>query len=637
MNRLRVLLRKELRQHALLLLGIFVVVLPIAGLGLLGQALAPSTLTVFEAHVTFLRFLIPVFAMVVGNRLIVTEYQHRSQLFLAGLPLRRWEMVAVKWALGQLALLLVTLLVFGVILLFAWFREPLSQRFVMLMLVRSLAWVVAVWGFMFGMGFTGRYRLAIYLALGMLMIVAADFSDFEPSRFGLFSVVDGTFALERETLDLSAVATAMLFGLGWSLFGCALALAGEGNLAEGLAQRMSTREKSAVGALFVISIFIVSALDDKKQPNAFAFPSSAAVTRSESLPIEVAHSSAEHEVHARALLASLEADLQALPARLGWKVLPAVRVSWSGALDGRTFESVNLRDGDGVLLRAAFDAPDFDRVGFRAAVIRALLVAHTRGRADFEPYAFFLDGYARHVAEQQHGADAAHSSLMRALYATRDAPPTALAARRWHETRERLGPAMAQAVARSAVHALAAAGGEDAPDTVARRLFDGPSPKDLRASFELRGDAPRERVAEAAKQADFDAFVAHWVAHLDRLRTEPWAAGVAAMPRLSASVHVMAAAGELRMVTASLKASAAAPSDQVMTLLHQRLTPFDQPLEEPSLSRITGRWTAGSDTGTLQLNGGYGRGERAFFALEVELPAPFACPVRLSAERLVIP
>src|SRR5579862_2605905 len=131
------LIRKELRQHwlAVLLLGLGTML----GYGLIIAA----TLTKgqagsgFEVLRLFLALMGPLSAVLLCHRLVVLEYQSRTQLFLEGLPLARWRMVLVKYSLGFLAILLLVLLAFGLACALSWRREDLTLRFLGIISVRT--------------------------------------------------------------------------------------------------------------------------------------------------------------------------------------------------------------------------------------------------------------------------------------------------------------------------------------------------------------------------------------------------------------------------------------------------------------------------------------------------------------------
>ena len=100
------LLRKELRQHWLGLLGVLTTGV-ISYLFIIAISMAKSGAEIpFEGFRLFTVLMGVLGALVLNHRLVVVEYQARTQLFLEGLPLARWRMVAVKYGLGLGVILL---------------------------------------------------------------------------------------------------------------------------------------------------------------------------------------------------------------------------------------------------------------------------------------------------------------------------------------------------------------------------------------------------------------------------------------------------------------------------------------------------------------------------------------------------
>src|SRR5436190_5130922 len=117
------LLRKELRQHT----GLFVLLGCVLFFGLIlvssNAVLSRSLGSGFAGLKVLLYTLLPAGAMLLGNALIASEFRHKTQLFLEGLPVPRWKLLAVKYATLLGALLLVTV----VLLAGAWLGGRQSE------------------------------------------------------------------------------------------------------------------------------------------------------------------------------------------------------------------------------------------------------------------------------------------------------------------------------------------------------------------------------------------------------------------------------------------------------------------------------------------------------------------------------
>jgi hypothetical protein len=100
LRRLGALALKEIIEHALVLTFVFALLSLGWLLFLLAAFGSPTTVTYLEAHGNFTRFALPMAAMALGNRLVVSELSGRTQRFLESLPMRPGEPLLVKWLFG---------------------------------------------------------------------------------------------------------------------------------------------------------------------------------------------------------------------------------------------------------------------------------------------------------------------------------------------------------------------------------------------------------------------------------------------------------------------------------------------------------------------------------------------------------
>lgn len=634
MRALAALVGKEVRQHAVAVMGIALLLLPIEGLMLFGTAVSPSNLSYFEVQRSGLLLLLPVIGLVLGNRLVVAEYFGRTQLFLEALPIRRWAPVTVKYVLGGTIMVLTALGLLLVTSLFAFFDEPFDPWFVVILATRSLGFVVALWSFLFLMGFTGRFRLALYVILLFGLVAVGELTEFELARFGPLRLIDETFPFERVSLPIGALLESFALSAAFVLASYGLALIGDGSVAEALAKRMSAREKSAVGAALLVGLLTYTTLlERRKEPEPYAFPDGTSMVTSERPSVQIAFADEVERPPAAELLDVVTADVSELSSALDWDAAPTTRVSLRKTLDADTFEPVRLGPRDGALVRANYAADDVDVVGLRAAVLREVIVAHTHGRAEFEPQRWFLDGYAQHVVEGREPAGE-RIAFLRALYATRDAPPSTAQLVMWNRTRETWGTPIAEGLAGAAVSVLADEAGEDAVRRLARALYREEVANDSRVTVRDTF-VPFGAVFEEETGLTIDELVAHLTDELTTLRGEPWAARLDTISPLDADIEVEVVEGRLRAVVARISGSGPRDEATVATLLHHRLAPLDDLLVELELERDDSLWPSGEPEALVRLSGRYGPGERAFFAIEVDDPV-LSCPIRLAAQRRTI-
>src|SRR4029078_7783433 len=75
------------------------------------------------------------------------------------------------------------------------------------------------------------------------------------------------------------------------------------------------------------------------------------------------------------------------------------------------------------------------------------------------------------------------------------------------------------------------------------------------------------------------------------------------------------------------------PADLACHVLHARLPPYDAPIDERAHTRIDQVWKTGQAHFAYVIENAYGRGERAFVALDCDVPG-LAWAGRLGARRV---
>ncbi len=655
MRRLTALLGKELRQHAAIGIALLVCLAGVYLLLLLGTVFGAETVSLMEAHAAFLPF-VTLGGLILGNRLVVSEYYGRTQLFVEALPLCRWEMVAVKYLLGLGLLLLATGLSLSATAAAALSREPIDIRFLAIVIARTGSYVFFIWSFFFAMGFVGRFRIAVYLAVVVALMFVDEMTAFEIRRFAPIAVLDNaTLPFEREIMPIRDVLETLTLGAGLAAFAFVLALIHEGSVAEVLARRMSQREKAVIGMLFIALLLAVTILEERRDKPPYTFPEQQ-VVRGEALPIEILYLLPERRGDAEALLERLERDLAALATELGRPDLPAVRVAYGPSLDPGIYDQAELEENDGILLRANFSSPlgkspvSWDAGDFSAHVVGLVLEEATDGRARFEPKAWLHDAFAHwwSIRGSGHESDPAlagtdfeaacrnhFAPLPRALWATAGEPLSEDLLAAWLRYRERHGEDLAEAVALSGLLVLERNHGRGAVLSLARQVFGRQPPEDGRELiYEWRH--PMATVFEQATSLDWSDFIAEWNLELERLRAAPACReALAAVPQGTASIEIEGSGGSVRDIVYSFRFAEAGqepPEGTLITLLHSRLTAFDSELERRDLRRVEKLWPATTREASWRLGGFYSRGSRVFLALEVE-STTLGCPIRLHAER----
>ena len=642
MRRFTALLGKELRQHAAIGIALVLCLGGIFLLMLLGTLMRSETVSLMTTHARFLIFL-TLGGMVLGNRLIVGEYYGRTQLFVEALPMRRWEMVALKYLLGLALLLLAAGASLAISAATSLSREAIDGQFLAIVAARTASYVFCFWSFFFAMGMIGRFRIPIYLAIVLAIFAVDEMTAFRLEHFGPIAVLDpSTLPFERETLPARAVGETLALGTGLIALAFLLALINEGSVAETLARRMSQREKAMIGILFIALMLALVFFEERRDKEPYAFTEEQ-VVRSETWPLEVLYLLPEKRDDAELLLGQLEDDLGALATELGWRVVPAVRVAYGSSLDAGIYDRAELENNDGILVRANFvPSAGFDARDFSAHITALMLDDATRGRARFEPKAWLRDGFAHWWSLRERSADGVdpmacrdgNTTLPRALWATRSEPLTEELVAKWLRYRERHGEDLAEAVATSGLWALEALHGRDAVLRLAHAIFARESPENARELF-YEWRHPLAVVFQEATEVDWSDFITEWNGWLERLRQTPECSRhLAAVPEGTGSIEIDAGTGAVRDLTYGFSFTRPPAEGALVTLLHRRLTAFDTELERRDLRRVEKLWPAGEQSASWRLPGLYSRGSRAFLALEVESEA-LGCPIRLLAERRV--
>lgn len=644
-SRVWALVTKDLQQHAAVI-GLVLLFLPIAWVFFLLAALgAPTTVSYAEIHVSFLRVVFIPFAFAVGNRLVVTELYGRTQLFLEALPMGRAEPFVVKWLLGVGLLLGVALTSLLLALAVAWFREPIDAGFVGSLLSRTVVFTLTLWAFLYTMGQLGKLRIPLYLGLGLVLVILASTTELELMRFGPFALVGPDLATSRAGVPWAEVLTALALAAAFVAVGAALAFVREGSVQEVLSKPMSSRERAMVGIATCAVLIVWSGLQPEPQPEPYRM-SGEGVLRAQAVPLVIAHGGESGRADAQSLLTRLEPSLLALSSTMGWAALPECRVVLRGSLDGRTFETAELRPGDGALVRANFRAsatPDLE--GLEAALVRALIDDRTNRRARFEPQGWARAGFplwwARCGPHREGGPSCAlgperRASAQLALHGRGVDRPRIAA---WDTLREQEGERVSESLAATGMVTLARLGGPEAPSAFARSLFSSWATDDSRVVLATVLSPPRARLREAAS-VDEETLHREWGADLARDRES---ADVRTLlgrvsPRPSATLAITEGAASQRILALDVRVPWARTDGVVVSVLTKTLPPFDTLIEPWDLRRDQFVLREGEPARLIELSGRVSRGDRVLVIVDVEDPrSGIGAPTRVLAERREVP
>jgi ABC-type transport system involved in multi-copper enzyme maturation permease subunit len=416
------LLGKELRQHAVSIIVLAVINLIAITLLLVMARGNPLLGSIFQI-LQWQLWILAVSAVILGNRLVVAEYQAQTQLFLEALPLPRWRMFLTKYLVGLFLMIVLGVAAFGAVLAVATNTEELSTPFVLLLLTRFLLFTWLCYGFFFLTGFLGKYRWGFYGLIVIGITVINMFTDIELMRAGPMKLVTGDFPFERSQWPTQALAItggliAFTFIATWLL-----ACVREGSVAGRLGERISYREKMAFIVVLVGLFFTVMLAGEKRKKAPYDI-TEAAVASHSAISVKVTpQGDASQQLADR-----LASDLGAMAEFLDIEKLPPLFIAQRDDLDPDIFQNGYLGGADGIALRTNFNSPDWHYVNFLEHVVGDVLERRSNGRIKSEEDFWVIDGFCLYWAHSRAGENPAADPLdfegerrnlwLRALYGT---------------------------------------------------------------------------------------------------------------------------------------------------------------------------------------------------------------------------
>ncbi len=554
------LIVKELREHWLPLL----LIAGIMGLGfllILAGVMLDDSGSRLEAVRRFLVALLPLGVLVLCNRLVVREYQSKTQLFLEALPVSRGRMIAVKYLLGLALVFSAVTLVFASSILVSLRNETLTGRFLAIVSARAYAFSWCLYSFFFLMGLMGRYRVALYV-FGIFGLYALDaLTDLELARFGPFVLVDGQFAFERVVFPREQLLVTLAIGLALMILTLVLSLVREGTIATLLAEKMSHREKVTVVAVLFAFLCSISLYDKRVEKEPFDLENAVAAECGETT-VKVSSdeedafdevnedddSEGDDEEDPSLRLAGLVADeVAAMQQFLGLTDPPPIFVNQWGELDADQFERAELENAEGLLVRANFRSGDWDDGRFMAWLLRELLILWSEERLEWEPNLWVLDGFSVYWACREGAATSCNRQQLelRAAYGARQGF-SAGDTTQWLRYRERVGGEIAAAVAWRGLMTLKNRQGDPAFRNFLREALDCSIPPDVRGM--VHGWLhPVSSLVERHGRLAYSDFIGQWtedLAALERTHRDE----LNEIPQISGNVEIQSISEYSRVV-----------------------------------------------------------------------------------------
>ena len=633
-------LLKDCREHGLALFSLGTGLIAVVLISLTQQRAAEFNMSSFEVVRFALITVVPLITLIVGNRLIAREYSGGTRRFMESLPIKAATPLIVKLAMGWLYLATLGVVVVGIAALLADAAEFVDQRYLTLLLVKTLTILTLYWSIVFFASYTGKLRLLIYLIIGFALMLLYDLPNFDESRLAPIALMDHQlFIFERESFPLRDLIETLAISLCFIIAGLTLALIKEGSVAEQLGKPIDKRSLAGI-ALLTLGIFgVYQNLQENWDSSSTEF-SGKHVLRNELPPIEISYLSQTHLPQARVILNNLKTIIDKFQADTGTGTVPRVQVTLNSNLE-RTeiYPSFN----DGVLVTANFsDYNDYEHSMLNTIALHHLLLKLTNNRWDYESRHWLLDGLARWWAE---GADLAPGSLnnpehfARAILALRrfsaDDNPLLV----WQRATDQYGFEAVEAMAYTALEYLA---NHKSVETVVQLTVDYINEKPGSSSAEsikrmLYTDNER---FERLTGIEFEQFTTDWLdwvhgnqyepAVSELLDLVPTVNGVVTTDVDDKGVHWIEASYQLRDQS-QLQQSYDGNITGTCVLRHQPTSAYD--LEIAISARERDRSPCVTDQVAHRIEAPYSAGDRVYVLLEYEHER-FARPIPLWAGRV---
>ncbi|MHA3775027.1 hypothetical protein ACXR0O_26195 [Verrucomicrobiota bacterium sgz303538] len=393
---IRGLLEKELRQHATTFA--FLVVVLLVGLASItgNRFLSQIEGTGLGGVRLLLLTVVPLASVMLGHVLIAGEYSRKTQLFLEGLPLPRWRMLAVKYMLG-LTVLVVSV---GATLLVGLRKEnemdALTSVFASILIAKTFGWAFFVYSLFFTHALLGRYRIPSVALLCFALLHLHELG-VPLGKFAAFQLIDQRFAYEAHHFPQPELLVTLLTSLVLVGFSFWLGLARDSGLVTMLAQRMSGREKVLFSFITLgVLMSVAYAHERREQTEAVRMPG---VVELERGLIYVAASAAVNaptsteEAAVKRIVPRAVQELEDLAKYLGCSTMPRVFIVHRRDFPVGRFENGGLKQQQGLMLRANLAGESFSEDGFLERLVQEVLLLKSAGRAGMEPNAWVLDGF----------------------------------------------------------------------------------------------------------------------------------------------------------------------------------------------------------------------------------------------------
>ncbi len=647
---------KDVAQHLmtwLLLLGFGLLIVLVqyavltnSGGGVTDLALVPQ----------FARWGMPIFALIIGQRLVAAEYYDNTQRFIEALPLRRGALELSKYVLGFCVVLALLVVVWLVTVILAVQNEPIGPQFAGFMFLRIVAYVFALWSAVFLVNLLGRLRLLLlFVALGAIWWIDANTS-FVLEKFGPWAMLSAeSFPFERDIFPVAGFLQCFAIGLICLVLAVLLLRLSEGSLVERLATPMTAREKIFVSIIAITGIGSFLYLGAQPEPAAVEFTADE-VLRSDVAPVEVMYLDEVFAEDGAALLSYLEDRIggfgrfsgldgsaatgeEARTMRAAYQTRK-LRIALAPSARKDEFDTRVVDDENGVVVSANFESDAGYRVeNLGAFVMHQYVLANWQLAAD-ERRHWLLDGISQRWAEYGPAAPPQlgtqfERGMLQGLFVARNTDVTEQLLREWDRTAERLGELPAMALAFTGVRVLEEMIGRDKLQAYVTAELGRPGNGNVLDWWYSRHPESIEVFAEQTGLS-WSEFVVRWQTRLGELAAAPvYAEPLSTLPELTFAHAVEVTRAGSRIITLTVSASGPVPLGSQCEFLHRSIPQYDYMMSRGSLYDERREWPITTTELKTELYE-YASYERLFVAADCTFPE-LTIPMRTGMQRLVLP
>jgi len=531
------------------------------------------------------------------------------------LPIGRARVFATKWLLGALWMVLLVTWAWASTLRYGQKTEVIPFSEALDVLVAVIVFALTAWSFAAMAGMLGRHRYTVWIALLFTIGAAADVGQLSPDDMPVFRLLGDRTAMARGSASTADLLWALAIALTCVLAAAALALIGSGAMASALARRMTARERVFTLVAALVAGFVYVAIEGKRQKPPFDVVD-ATYVQGKHARIGVMATADMASEQLLSLSSRIAADVDRVLELVGVPTnKPAIFVMPQQGIDRSVVERASLSGHEGIVLRAS---PEVPHAKLRAQVVHELVIDYTLRRALREDRHVFLDGLAAYQSSRD---DAAARELDWLRFAHLTTPIDERMLTRWEETSERLGTCSADALSFAVIETLWGQLGQPKLNALLRALFTRP-PDDARVLFDA---SPAEQLARVGLS---------WAELARRVEARRQSERAARASTLASIASPTGRITATRTKDRGVKVEAEVEGAIAYRVLYTALGAWTR-LAHP-LSRLDVRGAQDATAVTAVVPVSEPRGSRLFAAIELDDPV-LLCPVRIHAERLVMP